>query len=373
MKSIYSISIFSAALLSLSACTPKGVTPTDAEIQNLLVTLADGKAADAQKEFARFDANAKVLGLLGPSIRDGQKLPATGSLLHIASMFAEGQSVQTLLDRRADVKTTDNFGLTPLHTALLSDEVVSPPQTDSDEELTDAQIDAFLKTLHTNQLTVVRGLLAGKAPVDAADYCGRTPLFFAAIYGLTDSAKELLERGAKVDHADSLGDTALHAAARNASAEFVALLLDRGAKVNAANNRGRTALHEAAAFGNLPVEKVLLERGADAALKDKDGFNAVEVGWMTGEDHSQETAELLKTKGISLSKEVETGAAKQPEPSPEDESLPWTCAKSKLDIEAAMPTDGEQGEVDELTDDSATQAQETLNDLVQGIQVTPPK
>jgi len=71
---------------------------------------------------------------------------------------------------------------------------------------------------------------------------GGTPLIVAAIFGQTEAAKLLIEKGANVNGTSNDGATALHAAAFFCHTEIVKMLLGKGAVVDAKNMRGETPL-----------------------------------------------------------------------------------------------------------------------------------
>jgi len=71
---------------------------------------------------------------------------------------------------------------------------------------------------------------------------GSTPLNTAAVYGKTEIAKLLIEKGADVSLANKDGNTALLIASFFAHQELVELLLQKGASVSVKNGRGETPL-----------------------------------------------------------------------------------------------------------------------------------
>ncbi|KAJ4050075.1 hypothetical protein NW756_006734 [Fusarium oxysporum] len=98
---------------------------------------------------------------------------------------------------------------------------------------------------------VAEALLIHGAAVDVADMTGRTPLSYAAQYGIrkTDFSRLLLDHGADVNRVDDSGRTPLSYAAGAYDPEAqncVQLLLDRGAIPDIVDGIGNTALSYAA-------------------------------------------------------------------------------------------------------------------------------
>jgi hypothetical protein len=134
----------------------------------------------------------------------------------------------------------------------------------------------FLAVMDAKDLALVRWLHEKGVPVDDADVSGRTPLSFAADYGLLDIARYLIEQGAAVDAADVQKRTPLSHATGADHPDVIALLLDHGAKVNVADQFGDTPLIVACAKGYAETATLLIARGADASVKDQEGRTAKE-------------------------------------------------------------------------------------------------
>ena len=92
-------------------------------------------------------------------------------------------------------------------------------------------------------LEAIKQNLAVGVLVDAREPAGgSTPLIVAALFGRTESAALLLQKGAKIDARKNDGATALHVAAFFCQPDTAQLLLDKGADVTAKNNSGATPL-----------------------------------------------------------------------------------------------------------------------------------
>ena len=132
---------------------------------------------------------------------------------------------------------------------------------------------------------IVALLLDYGADVNVAHKHGVTPLMVAALYGFPEIVDMLLDEGASVN-ASAEGMTALHAATIVESrgsyegvkptedpkvrARVVELLLRRGANVNVVGLRGMTPLHCAAEFGNTEAIRQLIKAGANLNALDED-------------------------------------------------------------------------------------------------------
>jgi hypothetical protein len=102
-------------------------------------------------------------------------------------------------------------------------------------------------------------MLKHRAPLDAKDDFGRTPLLIAN----SDAAAKLLAAKADLLATDRNGNTAFHYAAENGPAHL-RLLFDAGFKVvDARNNSRMSPLHFAAVAGNPDSCRWLLDHGAN--------------------------------------------------------------------------------------------------------------
>lgn len=107
--------------------------------------------------------------------------------------------------------------------------------------------------------SAVSALLRAGGDPNLRNDSGRTALMFAASYGHTAIARDLVDHGADLNTAssDELGWTALIAAACNGRAETVGLLLDRRADAHLKDKQGRTALQCATQQGHVDVIRQL--------------------------------------------------------------------------------------------------------------------
>ena len=140
-------------------------------------------------------------------------------------------------------------------------------------------------------MTSLQTLLDKGAELEAKDEYGRTALAIAANNNHVEAMKLLLNKGAELEAKDKDGRTALVVAARNGHFKAMELLLDKGAELEAKDEVGRTALVIAASYKHVTAMHVLLDRGANTEAKDKVGNTAAAL--IVAEKYSVSTIKLL--------------------------------------------------------------------------------
>ena len=158
--------------------------------------------------------------------------------LHIAARNGDIQTVQLLVDCRADVNALNEDGQTPLHTAAGGDK-------------------------DCPELCSI--LLKHNAKIDAVDKDGNQPLHLACEAALTSTVRHLLDCNADVFATNNSHQTALHKAAcsKRDCPEVCVMLIAKGAQVNATVGNEDTSLQVAFQKGNMHTVDVLVENDAD--------------------------------------------------------------------------------------------------------------
>jgi uncharacterized protein len=187
------------------------------------------------------------------------------ALIYAASA-GHTDAIRLLLDKGADINTTNNFGDTALMTA-------------AEDGRTD----------------VVELLLDKGADINAKNYTGSTALMSAEFMDQTNVVELLLNKGADINAKDYDGDTALMKAAdTEGNTNAVKLLLARKADINAVDAEGETALGMAREIGNTAVVQLLQQAGATASSASGSSFNvAVASGTNTDSSGYVTNAALL--------------------------------------------------------------------------------
>jgi ankyrin repeat protein len=129
-------------------------------------------------------------------------------------------------------------------------------------------------------------------------------LHWAVMLRDVNRVRASLDQGANVNAKDKYnsGYTALMSAAMNGLTDVAKVLLDKGADVNIKDNYGGTALEYAALYGYADIVKLLLEKGANVNEKYSDGETILDkVNKLIGEEKSnkdlEEVARILKDAG----------------------------------------------------------------------------
>lgn len=117
---------------------------------------------------------------------------------------------------------------------------------------------------------LVKLLINRGADVRSTDQYRITPLHWAAIGSSPDVLNLLINKGANVNAKDKWGFTPLHWVAKcNADHTIADVLVARGARTEARDYQGRTPLHLAAIYGNAAAIEMLAKNGANVNARDR--------------------------------------------------------------------------------------------------------
>lgn len=155
-------------------------------------------------------------------------------------------------------------------------------------------------------IELVGFLTSQKAPVEAKDAKGRTPLLVALDAGNGPAAMLLLDAGALAKTADERGYSALGRAATAENLPLVNALLAHGADPNIATDRGLTSVADAAQNGNVAILAALLAHGGDpnGPSSEKPVMRPITLA---AEGGHAETVELLLSKGARVNQVDDKG------------------------------------------------------------------
>ncbi|KAL2555794.1 Ankyrin repeat domain-containing protein 50 [Forsythia ovata] len=125
---------------------------------------------------------------------------------------------------------------------------------------------SVLNAARRGEVEVLESLLEKGASLSFSDQYGLTPLHTAAIKGHKDAVMVLVEFGADLESRDAEGHTPLHLAVEGGSVETVQVLINRGANVNAKSKKGATPLYISKLMEYQHITQLLLHNGAAASL-----------------------------------------------------------------------------------------------------------
>jgi len=168
-------------------------------------------------------------------------------------------------------------------------------------KLIDPQITPLMQAAASNNLQLVKLVLASGADVNAKDQRNWTALMHACMKKGTSGQiiQTLIGEGAEVNAKDSVGRTALIWATWNCGTdetanEKVRLLLEAKADPNARSNYDETPLSSAVAMGKIEIVAQLLDAKADPNSKGVSGRSPLSIARLAG---NIEMIDLLRRAG----------------------------------------------------------------------------
>ncbi|KAL8213230.1 UNVERIFIED_CONTAM: hypothetical protein K2H54_061573 [Gekko kuhli] len=166
--------------------------------------------------------------------------------LHLAARYSRADAARRLLASGADANARDQWGRTPLHSAIAADALgvfqilLRHRQTDLDASAHDGSSPLILAT-RLGVENMVEELVANRVDIGATDKRGKSALHWAAAVNNERAAFVLLRNGANKDAQDNRAQTPLFLAAQEGSCKVACLLLQHGAKQNIPDHVGRLA------------------------------------------------------------------------------------------------------------------------------------
>ncbi|KAJ5746734.1 hypothetical protein N7520_011916 [Penicillium odoratum] len=234
---------FPEPILKMSATYSPGDTDKEVFCENFPIPLEAEPGSSATLSETYSDASSSrgsssypnIVRSKKPSIMRKMKFKFTTSKDDFIRLVQQGglYSIQSALDKGADVNTMDSHGQTALMIAILF--------------------------LHENVVNLLLEYGASTAKISAT---GDSALSIAASRGAERIIRTLLVRGTAVDGSKNIGKTALSQGAEWGHENTVRLLFNAGADINGLSHTGDTALSQAAMNGHLDIVRFLLDNGA---------------------------------------------------------------------------------------------------------------
>lgn len=233
----------------------------DSALERLWKACAKGRLLDVEAALA--DGAKQNVGQGHPT----QHGPWWGrSALHLAAGEAgNADCVKALLEARANVEALDWFGSTPLDCAAVKG----------------------------NLACVVLLLDAGACVTAPMGRIGHSVLHWPAFYGHTECLRTLLLAKAPINASDNRGGTPLHEACRQGRVECALLLLNEKAHIDWADQDGFSPLHLASQAGKPQIVRLLLRAQANIEAGDNHYLTPLALCVQVGKPHDECGKELL--------------------------------------------------------------------------------
>ena len=138
---------------------------------------------------------------------------------------------------------------------------------------------ALHEVVRNNDEDIAKLLIEHGADVKSTDNNGVSILHDAALNGNLKMVRLLVERGADVNAKDDEGLTVLHYAAQSKSLKTIQWLVDQGLDINEKTESGTTVLHYAAQSGSLKTVQWLVKQGLDINAKNNDGNTVLDYAF----------------------------------------------------------------------------------------------
>ena len=233
--------------------------------------------------------------------------------IHDAAMYGNLAGVQAELDKGVDVNARNDFGETPLDTALWlngASETVDLIRNHGGK--TSKELIALSDAVRTGNIEDVTKHLAAGADVNAKDMYEDTPLYEAVKLGYKEIAELLLANGADVNVKNNVGWVPLHMATALDHKEIVELLVTNGAYVDAKDDDGSTPMHFAAWYDRKEVAELVIAGGADVNAKDENGWTPL---------HYATDASLMEISGLLMEHGADVNAKDMEGKTPLDRAI----------------------------------------------------
>ena len=175
------------------------------------------------------------------------------SAVYLAAEGGHDIVVSALIRAGADVNHPNKLGITPIFAA--------------------SQV-GYTRT--------VKVLVEAGAGIGRISDNGLSPLMVAAIRGKPGVMEVLLEADPTgINMSTSTGETVLMSSVISRNAKCVAVALGAGAAVEAVDKKRRNALMYAASRNLADIAQILIDRGCDLDHKDKYGFSALDLAYVS--------------------------------------------------------------------------------------------
>lgn len=175
-----------------------------------------------------------------------------------ASQTGYIEIVRLLLAAGSDVNKRDNKGYSALRIAVLHNslnvfKLLIQAKADIEADKNSILIDSC----RGNYTEIVKLMLEAKANVNTTNEYGASPLMYAACFPTTEVLEKLIISGANINGKDNKGRTALMYAVERGAIESVKVLLQAKADPKVKDQNGQTAFYIASSGGKVEIANLL--------------------------------------------------------------------------------------------------------------------
>ncbi|CCT65374.1 related to ankyrin [Fusarium fujikuroi IMI 58289] len=192
--------------------------------------------------------------------------------LHLAAISGDWDIVQMLLDRGADIRTSNENGHIPLVLAIRNQRrtaYMKLLELGTVDMCGENRRTALVEAASVGDLTLVETLIQQGATVDSSDDTGQTALMEASKRGDPQIVKLLLEKKADVNRKDHNCDTTIIKACIGGDPSVIELLLEANAQLEFTNAARETVLSNVGRSCGESIIKRLLRHSTDPATRDR--------------------------------------------------------------------------------------------------------
>jgi len=154
---------------------------------------------------------------------------------------------------------------------------------------TQAAAESLAEVAARGDVSTLRRMLDGGAPVNVRDSEGRNAVLAATQGGHVEAARLLIARGADVNAQDKIQDSAFLLAGALGHTEIVRLALAAGANLKLTNRYGGTALIPACHYGHVDTVRLLLGSAMDVDHVNNLGWTALLEAIILGDGGARHT------------------------------------------------------------------------------------
>jgi ankyrin repeat protein len=225
--------------------------------------------------------------------------------LCMASLRGEKKNVLMLVQRKANVNSVVDEGMTPLMFAAqngyleICKLLVENGATIERRSLNGRS--AFLLAVKSGNFEVSKYFIEKGAEINSRDIYGRTALIYSAFAGDSAICQLLISNKADIAIKDTDKIDALLGATRNGRIKIVRLLLNAGANINTADWQGLTPVMVAAGTPNFEILKLLITLKAEINLKTKKNETALTLAIKR---HNEKVVKYLLENGADVNQQL---------------------------------------------------------------------